>query len=36
MFSCLGHTAFTNEEIWNAFDAKILKLADEMEGLSFG
>ena len=36
MFSCLGHTALTNEETWNDFDAKILKLADEMEGLSFG
>ncbi len=36
MFSCLGHTALTNEEIWNNFDAKILQLADEMEGLSSG
>jgi len=36
MFSCLGHTALTNEETWNDFDAKILKLADEMEGLSSG
>ena len=33
MFSCLGNTALTNDEIWNNFDAKILKLADEMEGL---
>ncbi len=36
MFSCLSHTALTNEETWNDFDAKILKLADEMEDLFFG
>lgn len=36
LFSCLGHTALKNEEMWKDLDAKILQLADEMEGLIIG
>ena len=33
-FSCLGYTAHINEETWKDLDAKILELADEVEGAS--
>ena len=33
-FSCLGYTAHINEETWKDLDAKILQLADEVEGVS--